>query len=49
MELKEAWKDIENYLNYQISTFGNVKSKERYTNTGIKNQNKCLRKEKLLI
>lgn len=48
MELKEVWKDIENYHNYQISTFGNVKSKERYTNTGIKNQKKCLRKEKIL-
>ena len=27
---------------------GNVKSKERYTNVGIKNQKQCLRKEKLL-
>lgn len=29
----EVWKDIEDYPNYQISTFGNVKSKERYVNT----------------
>lgn len=23
----EVWKDIEDYPNYQVSTFGNVKSK----------------------
>lgn len=44
----EVWKDIENYSNYQISNFGNVKSKERYTNAGIKNQKQCLRKERIL-
>ncbi len=44
----EVWKDIEGYPNYQVSTFGNVKSKERYTNVGIKNQKQCLRKEKIL-
>ena len=27
----EVWKDIEGYPNYQVSNFGNVKSKERYT------------------
>ena len=44
----EVWKDIENYPNYQVSNLGNVKSKERYTNVGIKNQKQCLRKEKIL-
>ena len=30
---KEIWKDIEGFSNYQISNFGNVKTKERdYTN-----------------
>lgn len=29
MNKLEVWKDIEDYPNYQISTFGNVKSKER--------------------
>lgn len=27
----EVWKDIDDYPNYQISSFGRVKSKERYT------------------
>lgn len=41
----EVWKPIENYPNYQISNFGNVKSKERYT----KQRNGLnLRKEKIL-
>lgn len=41
----EVWKDIENYPNYQISNFGNVKSKKRYT----KQRNALnLRKEKIL-
>ena len=41
----EEWKDIDGYPNYQVSTFGNVKSKERYT----KQRNGMnLRKEKLL-
>ena len=29
----EEWRDIEDYPNYQVSNFGNVKSKERYVNT----------------
>lgn len=41
----EAWKDIANYPNYQVSNFGNVKSKERYT----KQRNGfSLRKERIL-
>lgn len=46
LDLKEEiWKDIKKYPNYQISNFGRVKSKERYTRqrNGIN-----LRKEKLL-
>lgn len=31
--MKEIWKDIKNYPNYQISNYGRVKSKERYVNT----------------
>ena len=44
----EEWRDIPDYPNYQVSNLGNVKSKERYTNVGIKNQKQCLRKERLL-
>ena len=29
--MKEEWKEINNFSNYQISNLGNVKSKERYT------------------
>ena len=42
----EVWKPIENYPNYQISNFGNVKSKERYTKA--KDNMIIHRKEKLL-
>ena len=46
MELEEVWKDITDYPNYQVSNYGRVKSKERYT----KQRNGTnLRKEKLLI
>lgn len=48
MKLEEEWINIKNYSNYQISSYGNVKSKERNTNVGIKNQKQCLRKEKIL-
>lgn len=45
MKELEVWKDVIDYPNYQISNFGNVKSKERHTKqrNGIN-----LRKEKLL-
>lgn len=29
MELKEEWKDIENYPNYQVSNLGRIKSRPR--------------------
>ena len=48
MNREEVWKDIENYPNYQVSNYGNVKSKERITNVGIKNQKQGVRKERLL-
>ena len=32
--MKEIWKDIENFDNYMISNFGNVKSKARYDSSG---------------
>ena len=41
----EVWKDIEGYPNYQVSTLGNVKSKERYTK---QRNGMSLRKEKML-
>ena len=44
----EIWKDVEDYPNYQISNFGNVKSKGRYVKVKIKNQKECLKKEKIL-
>jgi hypothetical protein len=44
----EIWKDVEDYPNYQISNFGNVKSKGRYVKVEIKNQKECLKKEKIL-
>lgn len=46
--MKEIWKKIENYPNYEISSWGNVKSKERYVKVGIKNQKEYLKKEKML-
>lgn len=46
--MNEIWKDIQDYSNYQVSNCGNVKSKERITNVGIKNQKQCVRKERLL-
>lgn len=42
----EIWKDIQDYPNYQISNFGNVKSKERYTKA--KNNEIIHRKDKML-
>lgn len=32
--MKEIWKDIENFDNYMISNFGNVKSKARHDSSG---------------
>lgn len=42
----EIWKDIQDYPNYQVSNFGNVKSKERYTKA--KNNEIIHRKDKIL-
>ena len=46
MKLEEEWKDIEDYPNYQISNFGRVKSKERYTKA--KDNEIIHRKDKML-
>lgn len=45
--MEEIWKEIENYPDYEISSFGNVKSKERYVNHFA--GGKRLKKEKILI
>lgn len=42
----EVWKPIKDFPNYEISNFGNVKSKSRYTKT--KNGVMALRKDLLL-
>jgi hypothetical protein len=49
MEIKvEVWKDINDFPNYQVSNFGRIKSKERFTKVGIRNVRYVLRKEKIL-
>lgn len=45
-ELKEEWRYIENYPNYQVSNLGRVKSKERYTKA--KDNMLIHRKDKIL-
>ena len=46
MELKEEWRDITNYPNYQVSNLGRIKSKERYTKA--KGNEIIHRKDKIL-
>lgn len=47
--MKEVWKDIPGFENlYQVSNFGNVKVLDRICNSAIKNNNKVLRKGKIL-
>lgn len=47
--MEEIWRDIPDYENiYQVSNLGRVKSLERYVDAYIKNQEKCLKKEKIL-
>lgn len=48
IKVDEVWKDIIDFPNYQISNYGRIKSKERFTNVGIKNIKKVKRKEKIL-
>lgn len=44
----EIWKDIPNYEGYyQISNYGRLKSLEKYVNSGIKNNSKVKRKERI--
>ena len=45
----ELWKDVKDYEGlYQVSTFGRVRSLDKYVNTGIKHSDKVLRKGKIL-
>lgn len=46
--MQEIWKNIEEYPDYQVSNLGNVKTLEKYVNSGIKNNNKVKRKSMLL-
>ena len=47
--MEEIWKDIENYEGlYQISNLGNVRSVDRIVNAGSKNNNKVVKKGKIL-
>lgn len=44
--MKEIWRDIPNYSNYQVSNLGNVKSKEKLVKR--KNGRNYIKKEKIL-
>ena len=47
--MKEIWKDVPNYEGlYQVSNLGNVKSLDKYVNSGIKNNTSVKRKGQLL-
>ena len=44
----EIWKDINGYYGYyKVSNYGRIKQLERYVNSGIKNNSKVKRKEKI--
>lgn len=47
--MQEIWKDIPEYEGlYQVSNLGRVRSVDRYVNSNIRNNNKVLRKGKIL-
>lgn len=46
--MEEIWRNIEDYPNYQVSSLGRVKSKERYARTHIHNKD-GMRKVKEII
>lgn len=47
--IEEQWKDIKGYEGlYQVSNFGRVRSLDRYVNCGIRNNNKVLKKGKII-
>lgn len=47
--MKEIWKDIPNFEGlYQVSNLGNVKTLDKYVNSGIKNNSKVKRIGKIL-
>ena len=47
--MKEIWKDIRGYEGlYQVSNLGRVRSLDRYVNSAIKNNNKVIKKGKIL-
>jgi hypothetical protein len=45
---REIWEDIKDYPNYQVSNFGNVRSKNWEIETNIRNNKKVIRKGKIL-
>lgn len=47
--MKEIWRDVPNFEGlYQISNYGNIKSLDKYVNSGIKNNKKVKRKGRIL-
>lgn len=47
--MQEIWKDIKNYEGlYQVSNLGNVRSLNRIVSCNIKNNNKAIKKGKIL-
>ena len=47
--IEEQWKDIKGYEGaYQVSNFGRVRSLDRYVNCGIRNNDKVLKKGKII-
>lgn len=46
--MKEIWKEIPDFKDYQASNLGNIRVLDKYVNSGIKNNKKVKRKGKVL-
>lgn len=47
--MEEIWKDVKGYEGlYQVSNLGRVRSLDRYVNCGIKNNNRVIKKGKII-